>query len=118
MPQGGQLFRRKRFHHLPAPLEFIDFADELQDLGRDGDISDLVSADIHLYPFLPNCKPKAMNIYTHLYPFRIESKGYADPDLVWMIVQAVVRAHAHCHSISSGIVRYSKSNAYFCQLDV
>jgi hypothetical protein len=52
-PQGGQLFRRKRFHHLPAPLEFIDFADELQDLGRDGDISDPVSADIHLYPFLP-----------------------------------------------------------------
>jgi hypothetical protein len=66
-----------------------------------------LQAEGNEYPFTP--------IYT---PFRIESKGHADPDLVWMIVQAVVRAHAHCHSISSGIVRYSKSNAYFCQLDV
>lgn len=33
--------------------------------------------------------------------------------MAWMIVPGVVRAYAQCHSISSGIVRYSKSNASF-----
>jgi hypothetical protein len=29
------------------------------------DVSDLVSADIHLYPFLPDSQPMANNIHLH-----------------------------------------------------
>src|SRR5215469_4146915 len=53
-PQGSQLLRRKRLHHLPTPLELIDLRDELQDFRRDRDVRDLVGTDIHLYPFIPD----------------------------------------------------------------
>src|SRR5215469_1814242 len=66
-PQAGEFFRRECLHHLPSPLELIDLGDELQNFGRDRDVADLASVNIHLYPFLPDCYPKASNI--HLYPF-------------------------------------------------
>src|SRR5215471_6867704 len=45
-PQGSQLLRRKRLHHLPTPLELIDLRDELQDFRRDRDVPDLLGTDI------------------------------------------------------------------------
>jgi len=38
-------------HRLPAALKLIDIRDELQNLGRDGDVLDGVHGAI--YPFLP-----------------------------------------------------------------
>ncbi len=59
-PRADEQFRCD----LPARLLL---GDELQDFRRDRDGSNLVGTDIHLYPFLPNCRPNAMNI--HLHPF-------------------------------------------------
>ncbi len=71
-PQCGELFRRKRLHHLPSPLELIDLGNELQDFGRGGDVPDRVRTDIHLYPFSPDCYQRAIeSIYTRLHPVRL-----------------------------------------------
>lgn len=67
-PQAGQSFGRKRPHHFPVPLEFIDLGDELQDLWGDGDILDPAVLNIHVYPFFPDCDPKAISIYTRSQP--------------------------------------------------
>lgn len=51
-----------------------------------------ISIYTHFHPIaIPR---QEISIYTHLCPFRIGSKGHADSDVVWMIVQSVVRAHA------------------------
>jgi hypothetical protein len=44
-----------------------------------------LQAEGNEYPFTP--------IYTHF------GLKHADPDLVWMIVQGVVRAHAQCQHL-------------------
>lgn len=51
------------------PLELIDLGDKLQDFRRDRDVPDLVGANIHLYPFLPNYYQRHNEYrFTPIYP--------------------------------------------------
>src|SRR5215467_14054309 len=56
-PQGGQLFRRKRFHHLPAPLNSSISAISFK-------ISGVIVMFLISWAWI--------SIYTHFYPIAIQ----------------------------------------------